>query len=161
MQIDDFDSSDAEKFEGVETEPVATEPIKEELRFAQASQRLLNPLFLVYKLLVNSANKPILGSWANYYMKIVLLTGIFICFIAMLIGRCENTILAQAWFKANKDLLGASFSTVSKKALKFKVLDDRLKVHYLTYFMEYSDPLIFTFSYWMKSFKIDNSKIKL
>ncbi|KAF6018568.1 CCDC47 [Bugula neritina] len=90
---DDFDSFDAEEFEGMETEPVATEPIKEELRFAKVPMNLRR-------------------DWANYYVEMVLLTGMFIYFIAMLVGRSKNTTLAQAWFKANKDLLEASFSIV-------------------------------------------------
>jgi len=56
--------------------------------------------------------------WANYYVEMVLLTGMFIYFIAMLVGRSKNTTLAQAWFKANKDLLEASFSIVGKNKSK-------------------------------------------
>lgn len=53
-------------------------------------------------------------NWANYYVEMSLIFGMLIYFLAFLLGRSKNSTLAQAWYKANKELLESNFSIVGE-----------------------------------------------
>ena len=54
-------------------------------------------------------------NWANYYVEMTLIFGMLIYFLAFLLGRSKNSTLAQAWYKANKELLESNFSIVGEQ----------------------------------------------
>jgi len=53
-------------------------------------------------------------NWAHYYVELTMMFGMLVYFVAFLLGRSKNSTLAQAWFKANKELLEYNFAIVGK-----------------------------------------------